>query len=101
MCSNNVTTTKTNSVFEVQIPRYETEVANGTLKLNASETMYTLWIGTNDLGYDGLLKGHTVGGATVINTTTCALSWIEAMYKNGARNFLFQNVSSLICLISI
>ena len=93
MCSDNVTTTKTNSVFEVQIPRYETEVANGTLKLNASETMYTLWIGTNDLGYLGLLKGRTVGGATVINTTTCALSWIEAMYKNGARNFLFQNVS--------
>ncbi|KAG6827475.1 hypothetical protein H0H92_011661, partial [Tricholoma furcatifolium] len=29
----------------------------GTLKLNPEETIYTLWIGTNDLGVNSLISG--------------------------------------------
>ena len=93
MCSNNITTTRTNTVFEVQLPRYQGDVANGTVKLNASETIYSLWIGTNDLGYLGLLTGRTNNGATVVNTTLCATKWVQSLYDSGARYFLFQTVS--------
>ena len=57
--------------------------------------MYTLWIGTNDVGVNSLLVGEGAAGATVVSTTTCAVNWVKTLYANGARNFLFQNVSRL------
>ena len=90
-CSNNITHT-TQSVFDVQLPLYFAEKANGSLKLDPAETMYTLWIGTNDIGRDALLTGGGAPGVTVVDTTACAVSWITTLYKSGARNFIFQNV---------
>ena len=56
-------------------------------------TLYTLWIGTNDIGAWGLLQGHGIGGATVVDTVQRAVDWVKRMYEGGARNFLWQNVS--------
>lgn len=56
------------------------------------ETIFTLWIGTNDVGAGALLTGSSPG-ATVANTTVCAVNWVKTLYQNGARNFLFQNVN--------
>lgn len=53
--------------------------------------MYTLWIGTNDVG--ALLTGYEKDGVTIVDTVGCAVDWVTALYENGARNFLFQNVS--------
>ena len=53
-CSNNLTSPPTNSVFETQLPLYFGQVTNGTINLNPNETVYTLWIGTNDVGVHGL-----------------------------------------------
>ena len=60
--------------------------------MDPEETIYTLWIGTNDVGVSTLLVGEGAKGATVVNTTTCAVNWVKALYESGARNFLFQNV---------
>ena len=79
-------------MFESQLPTYFTEIANGTLRLRPEETVYTLWIGTNDVGRDALLTGGGAPGVTVVDTTACAVSWITTLYKSGARNFIFQNV---------
>ena len=93
-CSNNITFRPFPPLFESQLPLYLTEKQNGTLHLNPEETIYTLWIGTNDVGVNSLITG-SAKGATVVNTTECAVSFIKVMYQNGARNFLFQNVSTL------
>ena len=93
-CSNNITFRPFPSLFESQLPTYFAEVANGSLKLDPRETVFTLWIGTNDVGVNSLLVGQGGPGARVVNTTRCAVSWVKTLYDSGARNFLFQNVST-------
>lgn len=95
-CSNNITFRPFPSVFESQLPLYSADKANGTLsRLEPRETLYTLWIGTNDVGANGLLTGHGAIDASLVDTTACAVNWIKVMYQSGARNFLFQNVSDI------
>lgn len=91
-CSNNITFRPFPSIFESQLPLYFAEKENGTLRLPAEETLYTLWIGTNDLGANALITGSD-NGISVVDTTACAVNWVKVLYESGARNFLFQNVS--------
>jgi phospholipase/lecithinase/hemolysin len=86
-CSNNITPRPFPSVFESQLPTY---FQSNAAKLNPNETIYTLWIGTNDLGVDSLLTGSS--SASLVDVTTCMVNWVKTLYESGARNFLFQNV---------
>lgn len=92
-CSNNLTFRPFPSLFETQLPMFFEEKANGTLHLNPESTIYTLWIGTNDMGASALLTGDQASGVTAVDVVDCAVNWITTLYKSGARNFLFQNVS--------
>lgn len=92
-CSNNITFRPFPSLFESQLPAYFSEKQNGTLKLHPQETVYTLWIGTNDVGANALLTGH--GEASLVDVIRCMVGWVKVLYQSGARNFLFQNVSHL------
>ncbi|KAH8092197.1 GDSL lipase/esterase [Cristinia sonorae] len=95
-CSNNITNRPFPSVFESQLPLFFSEKANGTLRsLKASDTIFTLWIGTNDVGANALLTGNGINGATIVDTVSCAINWIKTLYRSGARNFLFQNMIPL------
>lgn len=91
-CSNKLTDRPFSSVFEGQLLLYLAEVHNGTIHVNPEETIYTLWIGTNDVSCNALLTGEGQPGVTLVNTTECAVNWVQALYDSGARNFLFQNV---------
>lgn len=91
-CSNNLTPVPFPSIFESQLPLYFAEKDNGTLRLKPEETIYTLWIGTNDVGATALLTGSQVAGVTLVDTVSCAVNWVKTLYKSGARNFVFQNV---------
>ena len=84
------------SVFKSQLPTYFAEIPNGSLKLNPEETIYTLWIGTNDVGANALLTGGQAPGVTIADTVACAVDWVSTLYKSGARNFIFQNVSLFV-----
>ena len=93
-CSNNLTDRPFPSVFESQLPAVFAEKANGSLAaLKPEDTIYTLWIGTNDVGDNALLTGHGAPGVTLVDVVGCAVNWVEVMYNSGARNFIFQNVS--------
>lgn len=97
-CSNNLTFRPFPSLFESQLPLYFEEKSNGSLKaLNPKDTIYTLWIGTNDVGVNSLLVGQGVEGVSLVDVTECAVNWVKVLYESGARNFLFQNVSGFIC----
>jgi phospholipase/lecithinase/hemolysin len=94
-CSQDLTPRTFPAVFQSQLPAYFAELANGTVRADPARTLYTLWIGTNDVGPNTLLTGgEVVNNATIVDTTACAVSWVSALYKSGARNFLFQNVSA-------
>ena len=46
------------------------------------------------MGFGALLTGKQREGVTVVDTTGCAVDWVRVLYASGARNFLFQNVST-------
>ncbi|EJD06123.1 carbohydrate esterase family 16 protein [Fomitiporia mediterranea MF3/22] len=95
VCSNNLTFKPFPSIFESQLPLFFTELENGTLHLNQEETVYTLWIGTNDVGVGALLTGDQTKGVTLVDTVGCAVNWVKALFEKGARNFIFQNMIPL------
>ncbi|KAI0817008.1 hypothetical protein BC628DRAFT_1506727 [Trametes gibbosa] len=83
-CSDGLTPRTAPSVFESQLPLFFAEKANGSLRLDPEDTIYTIWIGTND-----------VPGVSVVDTVSCAINWVKVMYAAGARNFIFQNMIPL------
>lgn len=92
-CSNNITFRPFPSLFESQLPTYFNATAKGSKPgpLNAEQTIYTLWLGTNDVGSNALLTGSDK--ASLVDVTECMINWVKVLYASGARNFLFQNVS--------
>ncbi|KDR70177.1 hypothetical protein GALMADRAFT_890537 [Galerina marginata CBS 339.88] len=108
-CSNNITNRPFPSVFESQLPLWEMEKANGSLGyladgskgLGDSEAkkedaaLYFLWIGTNDVGDNGLLTGHGAEGVSLVDVMGCAVDWVRVVYESGGRNFVFANMLPL------
>lgn len=88
-CSNNLTFRPFPSLFESQLPAYFSQ--KGSLGLKPQETIYTLWIGTNDVGANALITGSD--DASIVDVSACMVNWVKVLYQSGARNFLFQNVS--------
>ncbi|KAI0666824.1 GDSL lipase/esterase [Trametes maxima] len=94
-CSNDLTPQPAPPVFGSQLELYFSQVADGSLKLDPGETIYTLWIGTNDVGRNALLTGGQAPGVSIVDTVTCAVNWVKVLYDAGARNFIFQNMIPL------
>lgn len=94
-CSNNITFRPFPSVFESQLPTYF-NATSGKNHLNPTETIYTLWIGTNDVGSGALLTGSD--NASLVDVTECMVNWVKTLHASGARNFLFQNVRELFSM---
>lgn len=88
------------SVLEYEIPAYVADskfTTNGKSFLNIppSETVYSMWIGTNDLGQDAFLTDSQVPGKILPDYTECVFSALDKIYANGARFFVLQNVIPL------
>ncbi|KAJ7306948.1 GDSL lipase/acylhydrolase [Mycena albidolilacea] len=92
-CSNNITFRPFPPVFESQLPLYFTETGNGSLSLPSDETIYTLWIGTNDVGANSLVTGSN--NASIVDVAGCMVDWVRTLYASGARNFIMQNMIPL------
>ncbi|KAJ8507871.1 hypothetical protein ONZ45_g9797 [Pleurotus djamor] len=78
------------SVFEYQLPEYfkwKSGLDNTQAYLDPLYTVYTLWIGTGDLGV--LLSGQ--GQGSIVDVVNCSVNWVKTLYDSGARNFIFQN----------
>ncbi|KAJ8522310.1 hypothetical protein ONZ45_g1074 [Pleurotus djamor] len=91
-CSVNITF-PSRSVFEYQLPSYFNETSSGRLVLDPEKTVYTLWIGTNDVGVMSLLTGKS--NASVVDVINCSTNWVQTLYDSGARYFIFQNMIPL------
>lgn len=79
--------------MESQLPSYLNQTHNGTLDLSPEDTMYTIWIGTNDLGVNALLTGSDAPDVSIVQVRECAVDVLKILYQSGARNFIMQNVS--------
>ncbi|KAF5381804.1 hypothetical protein D9615_005588 [Tricholomella constricta] len=92
-CSNKITYRPFPPVFESQLPQYFSETSDGSLRLDPKETIYTLWIGTNDLGINSLVTGGNK--ASIVDVSVCMVNWVKVLHASGARNFLLQNMIPL------
>ncbi|KZV77130.1 carbohydrate esterase family 16 protein [Peniophora sp. CONT] len=95
-CSQALTPRPFPAVVDDEIPLYLAEKANNSIRVPPKDTLYTIWIGTNDVGPNTLLTGTNVAGnTTIVDVTACAVDWVSTLYHSGARNFLLQNMLPL------
>ncbi|KIK96841.1 carbohydrate esterase family 16 protein [Paxillus rubicundulus Ve08.2h10] len=64
---------------------------NGTLHLGPEETIYTTWIGTNDLGMNALLTASDTPDVSIVQVRQCAVVVFNILHENGTRNSNMQN----------
>jgi hypothetical protein len=95
-CDNRSTPRTYPDVTHNELGAYFNLTVNGTTPLPPDETLYTLWIGTNDVGVGELLTGQATSGVSIVNVSQCAVDWIQTLYDSGARNFLFQNARKMM-----
>lgn len=99
-CSNNLTDRPFPPLTEYQLPDYLNATRNGTLPASSilpDETIYAIWIGTNDVGANALLT-QGVGvkkGVSIVEVRKCVVDVVRVLYENGARYFVVMNMIPL------
>ncbi len=92
------------SLLEYEIAAYlidNTTTSNATGKayftpaLTASNAVYAIWIGTNDLGVNAFLTDSQVAGKTLTDFTDCVFMALDSLYASGARYFVLNNIAPL------
>jgi hypothetical protein len=98
-CSSTVIGTFLPGIKENQLPAFQADLkfqkdGASFLNLPPKDTVYTIWIGTNDLGAQGLLpKADAV--ATVPKYVECVFGSFDNLYGAGGRKFVLMNVIPL------
>jgi hypothetical protein len=73
--------------------------SNGTSRLDIDprSTLYTLWIGTNDLGTGCFLNDAQTRGKTIVDYLDCVYDQIDAIYARpiGGRYLVLLNIAPL------
>ncbi|SMY24715.1 unnamed protein product [Zymoseptoria tritici ST99CH_1A5] len=110
VCSNNITPrildTGTASFLFPAIEQYEVPafIADAAYTLPdgspfminpPDETVYAIWIGTNDLGQAALLTDSQVKGTNIVNYTDCVFNQMKSVYDQGGRYFVLMNIAPL------
>lgn len=85
------------SVLDYQIPAFEADVASGKLfdDRRADNTLYALWIGTNDLGYGAFLSDAQAEGATLATFVESIWTILDRIYDAGGRHLVLFNQAPL------
>ncbi|KAG9561461.1 SGNH hydrolase, partial [Aureobasidium melanogenum] len=108
VCSNNITP-RTFSTINADFPDvdgYEVPAyladskyvyPNGTkaLDIPVDSTVYSIFIGTNDLGNYAFIDDSQVAGKVIPDYIDCVYQQFSRLYDSGARYFVLQNVSPL------
>ncbi|KJZ72429.1 hypothetical protein HIM_08232 [Hirsutella minnesotensis 3608] len=100
VCSNDIVTRILDpinapfpSVLEYEAPVFGRESSNRSLYPNrrADNTVYALWIGTNDLGIDGFLGATQHKDKTLTSFVDCVWALFDSVYRAGGRRFILIN----------
>lgn len=104
MCSNNITShwfdpikAPFPSVLEYEVEAFEEDIKYRKLYPNrrSDNTVYALWIGTNDLGIDGFLSDRNAAGTSITSFLDCLWQTFDHVYKTGGRHFFLLNEAPL------
>ncbi|KAG6019836.1 hypothetical protein E4U41_003062 [Claviceps citrina] len=85
------------SVLEYQIPAFEQDVRHQDLypSRRADNTVYAVWIGTNDVGIDGILGRRNKPDTTLTTFVDCVWDVLDHVYRSGGRHFVLLNQAPL------
>ncbi|TAQ90007.1 hypothetical protein B7494_g1656 [Chlorociboria aeruginascens] len=61
----------------------------------SDNTVYSIWIGTNDLGNDAFITDSSLHETTIPNYIDCIFNRFETIYNNGGRYFVLMNTAPL------
>lgn len=64
-------------------------------ELTPSNSVFSVWIGTNDLGMFAFLTDDQVRGKTLTDYTDCVYTALDGLYAAGARTFVLMNTAPL------
>jgi hypothetical protein len=80
-----------------EMPSFKADVSFTTLYPNrtADNTVYALWIGTNDLGYGAFLSDSQAPGTTITDYVNCVWQVFDSIYQTGGRRFVLLNNAPL------
>ena len=84
------------SVADIQLPKFKSDTPTKLYKnANAKNTVYGLWIGTNDLGVGAFLTDSQHAGTDLTSYVNCIWSAFDTIYKAGGRRFVLLNNNAL------
>jgi phospholipase/lecithinase/hemolysin len=102
VCSSIFADTKRSGIKEDQIPTFLADIlfiSNTTLKpiisTPADQTIYAIWIGTNDLGSGAFFTDKQPKNMTIVDYIDCVYTQLDRLYAIGARNFVLMNIAPL------
>lgn len=85
------------TVLEYQVPAFRADLAFRSLYPNrrSDNTVYALWIGTNDVGIEGFLLDRNVPGTELASLVDCVWDSFDQIYETGGRRFVVMNMVPL------
>jgi len=85
------------AILDDEIPSFEADIAFKSLypSRTSDNTVYAVWIGTNDLGFDAFLSDSQAPGKTISDFVGCVLEVFDRVYKTGGRRFVLVNTGPL------
>ncbi|KAL9471064.1 hypothetical protein ACSS6W_009005 [Trichoderma asperelloides] len=84
------------SIITDEIPSFKKDRKTALYRgVNAANTVYALWIGTNDLSFTGILSDSQVAGTTISTYIDCIWATFDAIYAEGGRRFVLLNLNAL------
>ncbi|KIH94937.1 GDSL lipase/acylhydrolase family protein [Sporothrix brasiliensis 5110] len=86
------------SVLEDEIPSFQEDTAGShSLYQNrtADNTVYALWIGTNDIGFGAFLNDAQTAGTNITTYVDCVFSVLDSIYAAGGRRIVLFNLAPL------
>lgn len=102
VCDNSYQPGRRNGILQNQIPTFlankeyvNSTTGKGILKIPQAETVYAIWIGTNDLGATVFLTEEQPKGLPLTAYTNCVFAQLDRLYESGARKFVLMNVGPL------
>jgi len=88
-------------VYEAEAFVADTKFVNATThkgifpNRRADNTVYSMWIGTNDLGVGAFLTDGSLHETTIVDYLDCVYDRFDTIYKAGGRYFVFMNTAPL------
>jgi len=96
VCARAITAHKGVGIQEYEIGAFLADKAfnlNGKpfLEIPPDQTVYAIWIGTNELGVNGFLTNEEESGKTVDDYVECVYKTLDQIYSAGGRRFVLMN----------